>query len=576
MSEMRYAIYTRFSTDMQKATSTEDQIRECRRCDRASSGIVLDDCIFSDEGLSGALPLDQRRELSALLKACEQLPRPFDVVLVESTSRLSRKDGEAVQIVETLQFNGVQVYFVTQGVDTSKPDWQMQVGIHGVMDADYRRKVGKATQRGMRGAVERGYSAGGRVYGYNSIPELDQTGAKDRKTGQTRVLGKRPEINPEQAAVVREIFSLWADGLSVINIAHRLNQRNYEPPHNSRQQKSGCRRPSWIPATIRLMLQNPKYIGDWTYGKTVWVKNPATGQRKRVPKPESNWVRNEVPELAIIDNGVWDAAQARIQTGKKGPQKRRRGPGTRHLFSGLARCHVCGSKYVVVSGTNQLQTIFQCCTNKQRGAAVCSNNFKVTEGELENKILSDIQRNLLSAPVLSGIVAKVNSKLKQKLAALRKQSSEILSENRELDKSIANIIKAIESGVSSDALLHRLREHEDRKRVVDAKIEALEHGLDFSRFKVDKQYVEKWLFRMQELVRTDPMAAKAKLTSLIGEFTLSPEMIDGARCLVVAGNAQLSGLLMVAAGGENLQYTKYRGADLNCRPPVPQTGALTN
>jgi len=95
------------------------------------------------------------------------------------------------------------------------------------------RKVGKATQRGMRGAVERGYSAGGRVYGYGSIPELDQTGAIDRKTGQTRVFGKRPEINPEQAAVVQEIFSLWVDGLSVINIAHRLNQKNQEPPHNA-------------------------------------------------------------------------------------------------------------------------------------------------------------------------------------------------------------------------------------------------------------------------------------------------------------------------------------------------------
>lgn len=324
------------------------------------------------------------------------------------------------------------------------------------------------------------------------------------------------------------------------------------------------------------MLQNPKYIGDWTYGKTVWVKNPVTGQRKRVPKPESEWVRNDLPILAIINNSVWNTAQARIQAGRKGPQKRRRGPGTRYLFSGLARCHVCSSKYVVVSGTNQLQTVFQCCTNKQRGAAVCSNNFKVTEEELENKILYNIQKNLLSAPILSGIVAKVNSKLKRKLAGLRKQSSEILSENRELDKSIANIIKAIESGVSSEALVHRLCEHEDRKRVIDAKMEALEHGLDFSRFKVDSQYVEKWLFRMQELVRTDPMVAKAKLTSLIGEFTLSPEMIDSTRCLKVAGNAKLDGLLMVAAGGGNLQYTKYRGADLNCRPPVPQTGALTN
>ena len=569
------AIYTRFSTSMQKATSTEDQIRECRRCDRASSGVVPDDCVFSDEGLSGALPIGQRRALSALLKASERVPRPFDVVLVESTSRLSRKDGEAVQIVETLQFNGVQVYFVTQGVDTAKPDWQMQVGIHGVMDADYRRKVGQATRRGMRGAVERGYSAGGRVYGYDSIPDLDPTGAIDRKTGQTRVLGKRPEINPEQAAVVREMFTLYVDGLSVTNIAHHLNEKGYKPPHNERQFKGGHRRPSWIPATVRLMLQNHRFSGDWSYDKTSWVKNPVTGQRKRVPRPESEWIRSERPDLAIIEPRLWSAAQARIQAGKVGPQTKPRGARTKYLFSGLAKCHLCGSKYVVVSGTNQLQTVFQCCANKQRGRTVCSNNFRVTEDELENKILYDIQKNLLSPPILSAIVAKANSKLKRKLSELRKQSKGIFAKQDELGQSIANIIKAIEKGAAPDVLLVRLHELEATKKEIDAQVSVLDEGLDFSRFKVDEQYVEQWLFRIQELVRTDPMVAKAKLTSLIGEFTLSPEMIDGARCLKVTGNAKLAGLLMVAAGGKEVQLTKYRGADLNRRPPVPQTGALT-
>lgn len=36
-------------------------------------------------------------------------------------------------------------------------------------------------------------------------------------------------------------------------------------------------------------------------------------------------------------------------------------------------------------------------------------------------------------------------------------------------------------------------------------------------------------------------------------------MIDGTQCLKVTGNAKLEGLLMIAAGGAELQLTKYRG-----------------
>jgi hypothetical protein len=41
----------------------------------------------------------------------------------------------------------------------------------------------------------------------------------------------------------------------------------------------------------------------------------------------------------------------------------------------------------------------------------------------------------------------------------------------------------------------------------------------------------------------DVMTAKAKLTSLVGAFTLTPELIDGIKCLRVSARVQPEGLL---------------------------------
>jgi len=78
---------------------------------------VLDKHIYADEAISG--DTDNRTALRQLLIATKQKPRPFDVLLVDDTSRLSRRLVDSLQINEQLQFVGVRVIFITQGFDTS-------------------------------------------------------------------------------------------------------------------------------------------------------------------------------------------------------------------------------------------------------------------------------------------------------------------------------------------------------------------------------------------------------------------------------------------------------------------------
>ncbi len=550
MDTMRCAIYARYSSDLQRDRSIEDQIRNCQRHADQNGWLVLSGHIYSDRAMSGASTFG-RTGLERLLREAEASPRPFDYVLIDDTSRLSRKMGEVDTIVERLRFHGIHVYFVSQGIDSRDTQSHLTVGVNSLIDSQYRRDLASKTLRGMTGQALKGYNAGGRVYGYQYVKEFDQAGTKDRKTGQVRIIGSRVKVDPQQSELVREIFQLYADGLSIRDITYHLNNKGYPPPHNARQAVSRKGKPAWIPNTVRDILSNEKYIGDWTFNKTGWVTNPETGQRKRIVKDRSEWVENPQPALAIIDRATWDKVQQRILKNKRGPQTNRKGVRSRFLFSGLMKCHECGGSYVLVSSSDRRNPLFGCCTNWNRGRAACSNNLRVGKDEIERTILSDIQKDLLSPAVLSALVNETNHLLKAKLAKLRRESSGIVTEEVELRTKLGNVIAAIESGAYSDALQRRLTEIETRLAEMENKHDLLGQSLRFERLKVDESWVSGWLGRLRGLLETDPERAKAKIMALMGTFMLSPEIIEGTGYLRVSSDANFDGLIRVATGDDS-------------------------
>ncbi|HXJ19551.1 MAG TPA: recombinase family protein [Polyangia bacterium] len=52
--------------------------------------------------------------------------------------------------------------------------------------------------------------------------------------------------------------------------------------------------------TIRSMLQSRRYVGKTRWNTTKWKKT-SSGTRKPVPRPESEQVIQQHPELAIVD-----------------------------------------------------------------------------------------------------------------------------------------------------------------------------------------------------------------------------------------------------------------------------------
>jgi DNA invertase Pin-like site-specific DNA recombinase len=105
---MRYAIYARYSSDLQRPSSTSDQLRKCEEFGLAQ-GWIRDE-LFVDEAISGTSA--ERPGLQQMLSRALLPRRSFDIILVDDTSRISRSLPDAVRLFEKLRFAGIRVIAV--------------------------------------------------------------------------------------------------------------------------------------------------------------------------------------------------------------------------------------------------------------------------------------------------------------------------------------------------------------------------------------------------------------------------------------------------------------------------------
>jgi site-specific DNA recombinase len=149
-----------------------------------------------------------------------------------------------------------------------------------MMDEQFIQGVRDKSRRGAIGSIERGFTPGGKCYGYRNVPIEDPN--RRGMHGHNAVIGVYQEIIPGEAEIVRRIFQMYADGYSYGRIAKQLNEEGVLSPMPSRY---GCVR-SWGHTGVREMLFNERYRGRVIWGRTTTVKNPET-RRTEVRNPEN-------------------------------------------------------------------------------------------------------------------------------------------------------------------------------------------------------------------------------------------------------------------------------------------------
>lgn len=372
---MRTAAYARFSSDMQRQASIEDQLRNVRKyCERASWS---DPVVYTDAATSGSR--NDRRGYQELLRAAER--REFEVILVDDLSRLSRDELETKRAIKMLRFWGIRLIGVSDGIDTDRKGHKLEVGLRGLMGELYLDDLADKTHRGLMGRALQGFSAGGMPYGYRSVPDVH---------------GFRREIDQGQAKVVLRIFERFAAGNNPRTIADELNAERIPSPRGSSWCVSGIygdRRGVGI-------LANTIYIGRWVWNRSQWTKDPVTGRRRRTERPQSDWVTKDHPDLRIVPQALWEAVHAKLYGRRSTRHKTGRGP--KYLFSGLLKCGECAGPMVVVDAYR-----YGCATHKNRGASACSSDVKIPRAIVEDRLLAGVKADLLTEDAFQYCLAQL-------------------------------------------------------------------------------------------------------------------------------------------------------------------------
>ena len=169
----RAVIYARFSSDLQRASSIDDQIRICReRLERDGCELAA---VYQDKAMSGASLL--RPGIQQLLNDGGR--RQFDVVYAEALDRISRDQEDVAAVFKRLQFADVTIVTVAEGLIS-----ELHVGLKGTMNALYLKDLAEKTRRGLRGRVEAGHSGGGNSYGYDVVVG---TNGSESERGERRI-----------------------------------------------------------------------------------------------------------------------------------------------------------------------------------------------------------------------------------------------------------------------------------------------------------------------------------------------------------------------------------------------------
>ncbi|HLH38341.1 MAG TPA: recombinase family protein [Bryobacteraceae bacterium] len=508
---LRCAIYARYSSDQQNPVSIADQVRVCREYAASLCWNVSNDAVYTDEAISGASA--DRPALARLLDQALDSSRPFDVVLIDDTSRLSRRLVDAVSIFERLNFAGIRIVAVSQNIDSSNEQADVLVTVHGLVDSLYIKELGRKTHRGLDGQVLRGFHAGGRCFGYRI----------EREAGGARLV-----IEEREAELVRRIFEMSADGMSLKAIATTLNREQIP----TSRPRAGKQFASWAPSAIRAILYNELYAGRMIWNRSHFIKHPGTNKRQRRPRPRSEWRIIEHSDLRIIDEGLWNRVRLRLEEKKKlfgnGGHLYRRSTSSPYLLTGLIKCGDCGAN-LQITGRDRRGQLYGCPQHSGRGT--CENKLRISRKALERSLLSGIQRAILSPEILDYIVDRLIRELKASFDRGRSDRIEREARRKAIEEEIARLTAAIASAGHSKALLAALA---DRERELAALAPVSLGPKPFNMQEI-REFVTSRLSDLQQFLNSrDVGRARTILARHVSSIRLVPTPDAGGRMRYVA------------------------------------------
>jgi len=316
--------------------------------------------IYADEGISGR-SMKKRGEFRRMVQ--DALDGKIDMIMVKSVSRFARCVVDVLTIVDELRQKGVPVIFEKEHLNSIEDDKRtnFMITLYASIAQEESDSLSDSVNWGIQRRNEQGIVRGVRIYGYDMTED------------------KKYIVNPEQAEVVRLIFSLYLSGLSSKGVANELKKRGIKTYKGF---------DNWDESTILYMLKNEKYLGNALLQKT--ILEPWRAKRRTAYADKQMYLVEDNHE-AIIDKDTYNRVQRELEfrkTIRSYTKTGRGGYSSLYPFSCKVFCYQCGSVFRRHNYHSAGKTIptWVCVNHENNGNAVCSQK-PIREDELKQAFM---------------------------------------------------------------------------------------------------------------------------------------------------------------------------------------------
>ena len=400
-------IYARYSSDRQTEQSIDGQIHVCMEYAERNDIVIVG--TYIDRAMTGTN--DNREQFQKMLKDSDK--KPFDYVLVYKLDRFSRNKYEMAIHRKHLKDNGIKVLSAMENIPDTPEGILLESLLEG-MNQYYSEELSQKTLRGLRETRIKGNFPGGIInFGY-------------------RVKNHKVVIQEEEAAIIQELFTRYANGERLFDLVRDLNGRgvlNKGKPFSKH--------------ALYYLLENEKYTGIYTHDGITYD--------------------NIYP--AIVSKNIFEIVKQRILSNKYGKHV----IDVKYLLKGRAFCGYCGKPLHSATGTSSNGTIWRYykCHSIKRDTG-CQNR-SIKKDALENAIIDVLTQAITSKknfPLLMDGIINIH---KRKIA----NDTEVRILEKELQKTtkaLGNLLTAIEAGIFTDTTKARLQELEVQKKDLEEKL----------------------------------------------------------------------------------------------------------
>ena len=339
VQKRRVAAYARVSTDSEEQQTSYAAQVDCYTKyiqERADWEFVA---VYTDEGIS-ALNTKHRDGFNRMV--ADALDGKIDLIVTKSVSRFARNTVDSLMTVRKLKEKGVEVFFEKENIYTLDSKGELLITIMSSLAQEESRSISENVTWGQRKRM-----ADGKV----SLPYKHFLGYRKGADGL-------PEIVPEEAEIVRNIYRWFMEGKTPTGIARTLTEQGVPTPAGKEQ---------WCSSTVKSILTNEKYKGSALLQKRFTVD--FLTKKSKVNEGEVPQYYIEESHPAIIVPEEFELVQAELLR----RQNLRRQYNGKSVFAARLVCGDCGNFFgakVWHSNSKYRQVIWQ-CNHKFQGVCKC-------------------------------------------------------------------------------------------------------------------------------------------------------------------------------------------------------------